>query len=146
MKTFGERRPGTHYTDRPGAYGIAIDPRTDRVAVMRTDNGHFLPGGGTDPGESDHETLAREVREECGRAVEVGRRIGDALQYVTKASDGNPYAKQCTFYEVWLGEQVAEPIEEDHSLVWMPLDEARERLTHESQRWALEIAESFRQI
>jgi 8-oxo-dGTP pyrophosphatase MutT (NUDIX family) len=36
-----------------------------------------LPGGGREPGESDEEAVAREVREELGVAVAVGRVLDD---------------------------------------------------------------------
>jgi 8-oxo-dGTP pyrophosphatase MutT (NUDIX family) len=37
----------------------------------------LLPGGGREPGESDAEAVAREVREELGVEVEVGRVLDD---------------------------------------------------------------------
>ena len=47
------------------------------LLMQRADNGHWgLPGGHVDPGESVTEAAAREVREETGWQVEVGRLIG----------------------------------------------------------------------
>lgn len=106
---------------------------------MRTRPGYFLPGGGAKDGEPEEETLQREVLEECGCSVEVVRKIGAATQY-TFAGGSAYYAKQCTFFEVRLGERIAEPTEVDHKLVWVAVAEALELLVEESQRWAIEEA------
>ncbi|MEM1452278.1 MAG: NUDIX domain-containing protein [Planctomycetota bacterium] len=136
---FGERTPGVHYVDRPGAYGVAFDEERRRVCVLRSHQGDFLPGGGAHAGESEEDTLRREVREECGRAVEVVRRVGFALQYVEDAR-GQHIAKRCSFYELRLGRTVAGQTEEDHEFLWMPIEDACARLSHESQRWAVDAA------
>lgn len=49
-----------------------------RILLMRrSDNGHWgLPGGYVEPGESVREAARREVREETGFEVEVGRLVG----------------------------------------------------------------------
>lgn len=127
------------YVDRPGAYAVALSAPELHVAVVRTRQGHFLPGGGAEEGEMEEETLAREVLEECGCSVEVVQRIGFAIQY-TFAGGGAYYAKQCAFFKVRLGERIAEPTEVDHNLVWVPIDEALELLVEESQRWAVRRA------
>lgn len=66
--------PPTH---RVGAFAII---RNDEGAVLisrRVDSGWYnLPGGGVEPDESAPEGLIREVREETGLDVEVGRLVG----------------------------------------------------------------------
>lgn len=48
-----------------------------RVVVLRNRDGmHYLPGGRREPGESYLETLAREVREECGLALTEAEYLG----------------------------------------------------------------------
>ena len=42
------------------------------MAVVRTPDGLFLPGGGCEPRESEQGTVIREVMEECGLGVRVG--------------------------------------------------------------------------
>ena len=58
-----------------GCRGIVI--RNGQVLMVRHENdgtGHWcLPGGGMEPGETPEECIVREVREECGIAVEVVR-------------------------------------------------------------------------
>jgi 8-oxo-dGTP pyrophosphatase MutT (NUDIX family) len=90
-------------------------------------------------GEAEEDTLRREVFEECGCAVEIVQRIGFAIQYTFAGGDAY-YAKQCAFFEVRLGERIAEPTEVDHTLVWVSIAEALELLVEESQRWAIEEA------
>ena len=53
----------------PGAREILL--------MRRSDNGHWgLPGGYLEPGESVTQAAAREVREETGWRVEIGRLVG----------------------------------------------------------------------
>jgi ADP-ribose pyrophosphatase YjhB (NUDIX family) len=54
---------------RPGGREILL--------MQRSDNGHWgLPGGYLEPGESVEHAAAREVREETGWRVDVGRLVG----------------------------------------------------------------------
>jgi len=54
---------------RPGAREILL--------MRRSDNGHWgLPGGYLEPGESVTQATLREVREETGWSVDVGRLVG----------------------------------------------------------------------
>ena len=69
-----QRHPPTH---RVGAFAIIRD-ETGRVLLSRrADSGWWnLPGGGVEPHESVEEGIIREVREETGLEVDVGRLIG----------------------------------------------------------------------
>jgi ADP-ribose pyrophosphatase YjhB (NUDIX family) len=57
---------------------VRRQPGASEILLMqRTDNGHWgLPGGYVEPGESVASALAREVREETGWSVRVGRLAG----------------------------------------------------------------------
>ncbi len=139
VPVFGGRTPGMRYRPRPGAYAVIVDA-ADRLAVMRTPKGLFLPGGGADPGETPEATLKREALEECGRALEPGRRLAFALERVADDQDeggAGGVTKQCTFFEARLGPRIATPVEHDHELVWMPVRQAIAQLTHRSQAWAV---------
>jgi len=51
--------------------------RRELLLMQRSDNAHWgLPGGYMEPGESIEVATAREVREETGVRVEVGRLVG----------------------------------------------------------------------
>jgi 8-oxo-dGTP pyrophosphatase MutT (NUDIX family) len=69
-----EKHPPTH---RIGAFAIIRDGDGRVLISRRSDSGWFnLPGGGVEPYESAAEGLIREVREETGLEVAVGRLIG----------------------------------------------------------------------
>ena len=61
---------------RPAAYGLIV--HDERLLVMgnRHVSGLSLPGGGVETGERLADALQREIREEAGIAVEVGRLAG----------------------------------------------------------------------
>ncbi len=51
--------------------------RLELLLMQRSDNAHWgLPGGYVEPGESIDVATAREVREETGVGIEVGRLVG----------------------------------------------------------------------
>lgn len=64
----------------------------DLLLMQRSDNGHWcLPGGRIDPGESAHEAAVREVREETGWSIDLGRLVGvytDPAFMVVRFADG----------------------------------------------------------
>ena len=89
------------YGDRIGKLGrivtacdaVIFDSAEEKVLLTRrTDNGRWcLPGGAMDPGESASECCAREVLEETGLVVTVGRLIGvySTPHRITEYADGN---------------------------------------------------------
>ena len=130
---FGSPEPGQTYWWRPGAYGL-VPNEVGELAVVQLDDGDwFLPGGGIEPGESDTTTLEREVAEETGLVVTVGAKIWEANEY-TWASTERYFVKQGRYYEAHLTGSTVAPIEDDHTLLWVPASSAAERLYHESQR------------
>lgn len=84
-------------TGRVAVGANAIVFSADRGAVLlvqRADNGQWcLPGGFMDPGESIQETAAREVLEESGIRIDVGRLVGvySDPNRVVEYADGNRY-------------------------------------------------------
>ncbi len=78
---------------RPGCSAIIYGETREQVLLTRrSDNGRWcLPGGGMDPGESAAEACAREVLEETGLIVRVGRLVGvyTTPNILVEYADGN---------------------------------------------------------
>jgi 8-oxo-dGTP diphosphatase len=130
---YGSPEPGQSYWWRPGVYGVIANP-AGRVALVQVDDGAwFLPGGGVEDDEADDATLVREVAEETGLVVTVGKKLWEANEY-TWAAKERYFVKQGRFYEAHLTGRTVEAIEDDHELLWVSVSEATDRLYHESQR------------
>ncbi len=132
---FGVQVAGRHYQPRPGSYAVMFND-LQQVAIVETPRGCFLPGGGALPGESPEDTLTREVLEECGCEVEIIGPLGFVTEYVFADGEGY-FAKQCSFFQAKLGNQVRELTEPDHRLVWLSIPNATARLIHGSHAWAV---------
>jgi len=74
----------TYYAKDPTEVRVSVSAvvrrrgEPDRILLMRrSDNEHWgLPGGYVEPGESVRSAAEREVREETGYEIEVGRLVG----------------------------------------------------------------------
>jgi 8-oxo-dGTP diphosphatase len=138
---FGEAVAGETYHLRPGSYGIVWMESSDRVALVATPRGLFLPGGGQDEDESLEATLRREAREECGLEVEVERLLGIADELTFVPEERRYCRKRCSFFRARvILEDPGAAIEPDHTLQWLDATAALHRLTHGSQRWAIALA------
>ena len=134
---FGRGRAGEDPPDRRGAYAVLWDAAGERIALVRTPEGWFLPGGGCEVGESLEETLRREVMEECGLQIADVQPLGRALEHARLAGENRWVRKVGDYFSARAGERRGEGIEADHALEWRTPAEAIERLTHESQVWVV---------
>ncbi|HEX9960901.1 MAG TPA: NUDIX domain-containing protein [Pyrinomonadaceae bacterium] len=135
MKEFGEKVNGVEYLRRPGSYAVMI--KDGRIGVLKASgyDTFFLVGGGIDAGESETETLRREAAEEIGFRIEVGEKIGAALEYFYSEREKQHVAKECHFYRVVLNDKAER--EGKHELVWIARNEL-DRLHHRSYQWIVE--------
>lgn len=135
MKEFGEKINGVEYVRRPGSYGVII--KNGRAGVLKAKgyDTYFLVGGGIDAGETDTETLRREAAEEIGFHVEVGEKIGEAIEYFYSEREKRHVAKECRFYRASLLNETDE--KGKHELVWITPGELGE-MHHQSYRWIIE--------
>ena len=134
---FGTKQDGTDYIDRPGVYAV-IQNHAGRVAIIKTNRGYFLPGGGIDFNESDIDALQREIFEEIGYQVTVLEKLGEAVEYIQAYSDEKNYRIHSKFYRAQLDAKKAEGVEKDHRLVWLLQENARKLLVRQSQTWAIQ--------
>jgi 8-oxo-dGTP pyrophosphatase MutT (NUDIX family) len=114
---------------------IVITPRGRRRVLG-------LPKGGRQGDETPEQTAAREVREETGITVDVRAVLGD-VRY-TYRRGGKRVAKTVHFY---LCEFVSgSTTDHDHEVDdvrWMPLEEARRRLSYPGERAMIDRALSI---
>ena len=136
VMVFGTRPKTGGWIVRPSAYGLVLDDR-GRLAVVVTNQGTFLPGGGIEAGEHVDETIRREALEECGLIIEPGGWTIRAVQFVYSRLDDATFEKRSTFREAVIAGVNSARLEPDHELVWAGCDQAASMLSHESQRWAI---------
>jgi 8-oxo-dGTP diphosphatase len=134
---FGVRIEAQRYTVRPSAYGVVEDGH-GQIAVVRTPQGHTLPGGGIEEGETTAQAAAREALEECGLVVRVGSWSIRALQFIYSESERTHFEKWSIFVDATVKAVAGPGTEIDHELVWMTPEAASEVLLAESHRWAVE--------
>lgn len=70
------------YKLRKAARAMVLD-KDNRIAILNVtkDNYHKLPGGGFEGHEDVEEALRREVMEEVGAEIEVGKEVGCIIEY-----------------------------------------------------------------
>jgi 8-oxo-dGTP pyrophosphatase MutT (NUDIX family) len=83
---------------RPAVYGLIL--HEEKVLLMNTilTGRYSLPGGGIELGEQIEETLRREVQEETGLEIEVGRFAGFKEDFFYYNPSGNAYHSFLFYY------------------------------------------------
>src|SRR5262249_38914210 len=137
IPVFGERPEADAWVIRPSACGL-IEGEGGRLAVVRTDQGMFLPGGGIEAGETPEQAISREALEECGLVIHSGEWKVRAVQFVFSASERTHFEKRSTFIECVVVGLCLAGSEAGHELIWVLPESAAQILSNESQRWAVE--------
>ena len=131
-------------TERETSYGGVV-VRGDDVIVIVPRGRHRvlgLPKGGPVAGERPEETAAREVREETGITATVTERLGQ-VDY-TYRRGGRRILKTVHFFLCRF--EAGDTADHDHEVDdarWMPLDEARRRLSYPGERAMIDRALSI---
>lgn len=136
MRRFGQPfQQGINYVRRPGAYAIIPDGDDLLLTLQDADELELqLPGGGIDPGETPVRALHREVFEETGYHITNIRRFG-AYQRYTFMPEYDLWAhKICHIFTCTPTLQISDPIEPDHTVIWMDLNSALSLLSNEGDR------------
>lgn len=145
-QTFGQRLEGISYQMRVGAYGIIFDDTREKLAVVKTPKGLFLPGGGLEGYESHHECIKRECIEEIGLTVEVTSFLCQGEHYFN-SDDLNTFWHMVAYLylaKTTSGTRLA--CETDHQLVWVLARTCPERLLVKQQAWAVTQALGINQL
>ena len=115
--------------------GAVIFRKTDRwnVLLIRHNKGRHVsfPKGHVEPGETESQTAEREILEETGLKVKVDRRFRAENRYNIRPDTQKLVV---IFAAVTDQEEITPQPEEIAEAVWVPLDEADDRLTYERDR------------
>ena len=115
IPVFGVRNDSQPWKTRACAY-VVVANSSGLIAAVRENSGKLLlPGGGIEPSETAAEAIHREVREELGCTVRLGRCLGHALQFLE--NEGHSQATYAAFYEGQFGE-ACQPVPE-FELEWV---------------------------
>jgi 8-oxo-dGTP diphosphatase len=132
---FGEKKKNVSYRRREAVYAVVIDENKN-IAIMVQNEKGFLPGGGIETGEDHEVCLKRECIEETGYTFKMEHFLGHAKQYF-RTRQGEHLMNDGYFYTGTFGEYANEPLDQDHELVWVNIDQAEELLFHSSHVWAV---------
>jgi 8-oxo-dGTP pyrophosphatase MutT (NUDIX family) len=104
------------------------------VAVVRVrDEILALPKGHPEKGESSQDAALREVREETGLDVTPVEKLGDIRYWY--ARDGDRVLKVVSFFLFrYRSGRLADHDHEVEEALWIPLEEAPERLAYKSEK------------
>jgi 8-oxo-dGTP pyrophosphatase MutT (NUDIX family) len=91
-----------------------------------------LPKGHPDPGETPLEAAAREVREETGVEVEPIGPLGE-IDYTYERGGREVYKRVAFYLFAYSGGELSHD-QEIADVLWMPLEEAAQSLTHAGER------------
>ncbi len=124
-----------------GAVVYRTEPQQNLFLIEHMWAGHFsMPKGHVEEGETEAQTAMREIREETGLKVYLNESFREVITF-------SPYPdclKDVVFFLALAeqGEAVPQP-SEIRGLLWLPLEEALNTLTFESDREVLRKAADF---
>ncbi len=134
---FGTKDESITYVNRPGVY-VVFQNDLNQVAFVRTPKGLFLPGGGKEGDESDHECISRECREELGWDIQIGRKITETGQFFSFPAPQQYYYIHGTYYHGTSYSKNHIPIEDNLHLEWHLPREAMSQMVPEAQCWVIQ--------
>ena len=140
------------------AGGVVLRPRQQRwwVAVIEPQGRHkapatvlALPKGNVDKGEKPQETAVREVREETGVEAALVAKLSDIKYiYVRSWGDRQRVFKVVSFFLLRyrsgrIGQITPAMRREVRQAMWLPLDEAPEKLSYRGERDVVKLAQEY---
>lgn len=137
MKYVGCKEKNIEYKKRPGAYAIIINKEDDKIGIVSDGKAYFYLGGGIEEGETKLEALKRELIEESGYLIKNVKELDEVGSYVFVADKGY-FEVIASVYVAEFDEKIAEPIEKDHTILWVKPEEYVDKMFREWQRYIMQ--------
>ena len=139
MKYVGNKEENIEYRKRPGAYAIIINKNDDKVGIVTDGERYFYLGGGIKKEETQLDTLKRELIEEAGYTIKNIKKFNEIGSYIYEEDKGF-LEIEAYVYIVEFDEKITEPIEKDHTVLWVKPEEYASKMF---RQWHRYIMESF---
>lgn len=124
------------YKKRIASYGLLLD-ENEKIGVIKTSTGYFLPGGGLEENETLEECLIREFKEEASIEVKVNNKESEITYYFYSTTLNEHMESVGHFYKCSYEKKLELKCEDDHELIWLELDVASNILFLENQKKAV---------
>lgn len=137
MKYIGSKEENIEYTKRPGTYAIIINKNSDKIGIVTDGRDYFYLGGGIEKGETKIEALKRELIEESGYSIKNIKEFEEVGSYIFSEDKG--YLEViASVYIAEFDKKIAEPIEKDHTVLWVKPEEYVSKMFREWQKYIME--------
>lgn len=137
MKYIGRKEENIEYRKRPGAYAIIINKNDDKVGIVTDGEDYFYLGGGIEKGETELDALKRELIEESGYTIKNIKKFNEVGSYIY-AEDKGFLDVEAYVYIAEFDEKITEPIEKDHTVLWVEPEQYVSKMFREWQRYIME--------
>lgn len=137
MVRIGNKRECVVYTKRPASYVIIERKEDKKIAIATEGKTFFFLGGGIENEETEIEAVKREVIEESGYSIKHIKYFDKVTAWADGVKRG-PLDVTATFYIAEFDKKIAEPIEKDHTVLWVNPSDYKDKLFHEYQRYILQ--------
>lgn len=144
MKYINTNEKDIQYKKRPGSYAIIIRKKDDKIGIVTDGNGNFYLGGGMEKGETEVETLKREVMEESGYTIKNIQEFDKVGSFLFSKTHG--YLEVIAHvYIAELDEKIKDPIEKDYTMLWVNAEDYIGKMYKEWQEYILkEFIQKYR--
>lgn len=135
MKYVVDKKENIEYKKRLGVYAIIKRKEDNKIGIV-TDGDFFFLGGGIEDGETKIEALKRELIEESGYTLKNINKFDEVGEF--GYAEGKGYLEMIAYvYVAEFDEKISEPIEKDHTVIWVNPMEYVGKMFREWQEYIL---------